>query len=190
MQRIILKYSNLFKLIYSLHNVFTSWILNLPPKIRIKHSLLRNIVFLHTPSSKSLEKQQRDTLLSDRLEIRELGIYFAKEPHRPQIADSHVYLEVINFCGSQPCSTSREQRYYGLIDLKPRTSVRNLFKILQRGNSDDSIISEHKIVNWYLQKRSFYSIQLFLDKRQNLGFEDHHYMQKMFLFKDAIDEPK
>ena len=54
-----------------------------------------------------------------------------KNPHRPQVANSPLYLEVINFCGSQPCSASREQRYYGLIQLKPRTSIRKLFKILQ-----------------------------------------------------------
>ena len=130
-KHIILKYYNLFKLIYSIHNVFTRCIINFPPKIQTKHSLLRITVFLHTSSSKSLEKQQRDTLLSDRLEIKGLGIYFAKDPHRPQVANSPAYIEVINFCGSQPCFPSREQRYYGLFELKPRTSVRKLFKIQQ-----------------------------------------------------------
>ena len=76
--------------------------------------------------TRALEERQRDTLLSDRLEIEGLGIYFAKEPHRPQVTNSPVYIEVINFCESQPCSPSREQRYYGLIELEPRTSVRKL----------------------------------------------------------------
>ena len=53
-----------------------------------------------------------------------------KNSHRPQVANSPAYIEVINFCGSQPCSPSREQRYYGLIELKPRTPVRKFFKIL------------------------------------------------------------
>ena len=122
-----------FKPIYSLLNIFTSLKKN---KLSLedtkkKRSLGRIIVFLHTPSNKSLAKQQRDTLVSDCLEIKELGIYFAKEPHRPQAANSPAYLEVINFCGSQPCSPSREQRYYGLIELKPRTSIRKFFKNLQ-----------------------------------------------------------
>ena len=78
-----LKYSNLFKLNYSFHNVFTRWIIHFPPKIQTKLSLLRIIVSLLTSSSKSLEKQQRDTLLSDRLEIKGLGIYFAKESPPP-----------------------------------------------------------------------------------------------------------
>ena len=43
------------------------------------------------------EKQQRDTLLSDRLEIERLGIYFAKGPHRPQVTKLLVSIEVINF---------------------------------------------------------------------------------------------
>ena len=42
-----------------------------------------------------------------------------------------MYIEVINFCGSQPCSPSREPRYYGLIELKPRTPDRKLNNILQ-----------------------------------------------------------
>ena len=82
---------------------------------------MRIIVFLTPQSNKSLEKQQRDTLLSNRLEIEWLGIHFAKEPHRPQVTNSPVYIEVINFCGSQPCFPSRKQRYHGLIELKPRT---------------------------------------------------------------------
>ena len=47
--------------------------------------------------TKALEKQQRDTLLSNSLEIEGLSIYFAKEPHRPQVTNSLVYIEVINF---------------------------------------------------------------------------------------------
>ena len=73
-----------FKPIYSLLNIFTSLKkINFPSKIQKKPSSLRIIVFLHTPSNKSLEKQQRDTLVSDRLEIKELGIYFAKESPPP-----------------------------------------------------------------------------------------------------------
>ena len=89
------------------------------------------IVFVPPQSSKSLRKTATRHLLSYRLEIKGLGIYFAKDPYRPQVSNSPVYIEVINFCGSQPCSPSREQRYYGLIELKPRTYVRRLFKILQ-----------------------------------------------------------
>ena len=73
-----------FKPIYSLLNIFTSLKkINFPSKIPIKPSLWRIIVFLHTPSNKSLAKQQRDTLVSDCLEIKELGIYFAKESPPP-----------------------------------------------------------------------------------------------------------
>ena len=81
MQHIIVKYSNLFKLIYSIH----IYPLNstLSSKYSNKHSLLQIIVSLHTLSSKSLEKQQRDTLLSDRLEIKGLGICIAKESPTP-----------------------------------------------------------------------------------------------------------
>ena len=88
------------------------------------------------------EKQQRVTLLSDRLKIEGLGIYFAKEPLRSQVTNSLVYIEVINFCGSQPCSPSCEQRYYGLIKLEPRTSVfsKLFFKILQL-----SLFSAHSL---------------------------------------------
>ena len=89
---------------------------------------MRIIVFLTPQSNKSLEKQQRDTLLSNRSEIEGLGIYFAKEPHRPQVTNSPVYIEVIIFCGSQPCFPSRKQRYYGLIELKPRTSRSKAFQ--------------------------------------------------------------
>ena len=84
------------------------------------------MVFIPPQSSKSLRKQQRHNLLSDRSEIKGLGIYFAKDRHHPQVTKSLVYIEVINFCGSQPCFPSRGQRYYGLIELEPRTSVRKL----------------------------------------------------------------
>ena len=73
-----------FKPIYSLLDIFTSLKkINFPSKIPIKTSLWRIIVFLHTPSNKSLEKQQRDTLVSDCLEIKGLGIDFAKESPPP-----------------------------------------------------------------------------------------------------------
>ena len=52
--------------------------------------------FLLNPT-RALEKQQRDTLLSNSLEIEGLGIYFAKEPHQPQVTNSVVYIEVIIF---------------------------------------------------------------------------------------------
>ena len=52
-----------------------------------------------------------------------LGIYFAKEPHRPDVTNSLVYIEVMNFYGSQPCYASRERQYYGLIELEYRAFV-------------------------------------------------------------------
>ena len=77
------------------------------------------------------EKQQRDSLLSNGLEIEGLGIYFAKEFHRPHVTNSLLYIEVMNFCGSQQCSPSREQRYCGLIELENKTFVRKFTKSLQ-----------------------------------------------------------
>ena len=52
------------------------------------------------------------------------SIGFAIERHRPHLTNSIVYSEVIKFCGSQPCSSSREQRYYGLIELEHSTAGR------------------------------------------------------------------
>ena len=101
-----------------------------PDLQQLKFSL-RTVVFLINPT-RAAEKQQRDTLLSNSLESEGLGIYFAKEPHRPQVTNSFVYNEVINFCGSQPCSPSREHWYYGFIELEHRTFVRKLIKILQQ----------------------------------------------------------
>ena len=76
--------------------------------------------------TRALGKQQQDTLLSNHLEIEGLGIYFAKEPYRPRVINSLVYLEVRKLCGPQPCSPSCEQRYYGLYELKLRTPIRKL----------------------------------------------------------------
>ena len=101
--------------------------------------MLRFIVSFPLNQTRALEKQQRDTLLSDRLQIEELGIYFAKEPRRPQGTSSFVYIEVINFCGPQPCSPSREQRYYGLFELEPRTSVRNIFQNSTKSHKDFAV---------------------------------------------------
>ena len=39
-----------------------------------------------------------------------------------------MYIEVIKICGSQPCFPSREQRYYGLIELKPKNSRSEVFQ--------------------------------------------------------------
>ena len=129
---IYLKYLNLFIHFWTYLPVWRKKN-NFPSKIPIEPSSLRIIVFLHTPSNKSLEKQQRDTLLSDRLEIKGLGIYFAKESPPPSSRKfTSVPWGYKFFCGSQPCSPSREQRYYGLIELRPRISVRKLLKILQK----------------------------------------------------------
>ena len=68
-----LYYLEVFKHIYSLLNVFTH-LNKFHTKIQLKPSLLRIIVFLPPQTSRSLEKQQRDTLLSDRLEIKGLVI--------------------------------------------------------------------------------------------------------------------
>ena len=126
-------YFEAFKPIYSLPNVFTHSNKEISYKGSIKNFLCCELLFfLPHQSNKSLrKKQQRDTLLSDCLEIKGLGIRFAKESHHPQVTNSPVYIEVINFCGSQPCFPSREQRYYGLIELKPRSPVRKFFKFLQ-----------------------------------------------------------
>ena len=99
-------------------------------------SLIKNFSYCELLFSSSIlkeppEKQQRDNLLSNSSEIEGFGIYFATEPHRPHITNSLVYIEVITFCGSQPCSPSREQRYYGLIELEHRFFVRKLIKVLQ-----------------------------------------------------------
>ena len=116
--------------IYSLHNVFACLNIETPCKNSIKNLLCCESLFSFLLNqTRALEKQLRDNLVSDRLESERLGIYFAKEPHRPQVTNSPVYIEVIKFCGSQPCSPSREQRYYGLIELKPKTPVKTLFKI-------------------------------------------------------------
>ena len=110
-----------------------AWITKHPTKIELKTFFVAKLLFSFLLNqTRALEKQQRDTLLSDRLEIEGLGVYFAKKPHRPQVTNSLVYIEVIKFCGSQPCSPSREQRFYGLIELEPRTSVRKLFNILHK----------------------------------------------------------
>ena len=101
-----------------------------PDFLQLKVSFLRIIVFFLNPK-RAPEKQKRDTLLSNSLEIEGLGIYFAKEPHRPHVTKSLLYIEVKNFCGSQPCSPSREQRYYGIIELEHKTFVRKPTKILQ-----------------------------------------------------------
>ena len=130
-----------FTHIYPLHNVFTCLNNKISNKDSIKNLLCCESLFSFLFNQpRALEKQRRDNLLSDRLEIEGLGIYFAKEPHHPQFTNSPMYIEVINFCGSQPCSTSRGQRYYGLIELGPRTSGRKIFKILQRPIVDEEWI--------------------------------------------------
>ena len=111
-----------------------AWITKFPTMIQLKNLLCCELLFSFLLNrTRALDKQQQDTLLSYRLEIEGSGIFFAKETHRPQVTNSPMYIEVINFCGSQPCSSSRGQRCYGIIELKPRTSVRKLFyiKILQ-----------------------------------------------------------
>ena len=125
----ILNANEEFKHDYSLLNVFTRVNNEIFQKDSIKILLCCELLFSFLLNqTRALENQQLDTLLSDRLELEGLNKYCAKEPHRPQVTNSPAYIEVINFCGSQPCSPSREQRYYGLIELEPRNSGRKLFQ--------------------------------------------------------------
>ena len=87
-----------FNHIYSLLNVFTRLNNEISYKDSIKNLLCCELLFSFLLNqTRALEKQQRDTLLSDRLEIEGLGIYFAKEPHRPQVTNSPVYIEDYKF---------------------------------------------------------------------------------------------
>ena len=87
-----------FTHIYSLLNIFTRLNSEISYKDSIKNLLCCELLFsFFLNQTRALEKQQRETLLSDRLESDGLGIYFAKEPHRPQVTYLIVYIEVINF---------------------------------------------------------------------------------------------
>ena len=87
-----------FEPIYSLLNVFTRLNNETSHKDSIKNLLCCDLLFSFLLNqARAQEKQQRDTLLSDRSEIKGLGIYFAREPYRPQVINSLVYIEVINF---------------------------------------------------------------------------------------------
>ena len=122
-------YFKAFKHIYSFLNVFIRLNNEISYKDSIKNLLCCELLFSFLLNqTRALEKQQRDTLLSNNLETEGLGIYFAKEPHRPEVTNSLVCIEALNFCVPQPCSPSREQRYYDLIELKPKISVRKLFQ--------------------------------------------------------------
>ena len=149
----LILFHNLFTfsraLYYRLYIIFT-WKIRIPTKkfpdfLQFKLSLLRTIVYLLN-LTRAPEKQQRDTLLSNSLEMEGLGIYFAKETHQPHVTNSVVYIEDINFCGSQPCSPSPGQRFYGLIEMEHRTSVWKLTKILQFSSIEAIIwvLSSHR----------------------------------------------
>ena len=55
---------------------------------------------------------------------------FKRRAYCPQVTISFVYIEFVSFCGSQLCSPSREQRFYGLIKVESKTSVWRPIKIL------------------------------------------------------------
>ena len=88
-----------FKHIFSLVNVFTLLNNEISFKDSIKTFFVSNYCFpsYSINQTRALEKQQRDTLLADHLEIEGLGIYFAEEPYRPQVTISPLYIEVLNF---------------------------------------------------------------------------------------------
>ena len=124
-------YLEQFTHVYSLHNVFTCLNNEISYKDSIKKpSLLRIIVFFPPQANKSPRKTATRHPVEQSFRNGRVRHIFCKRTRRPQVTNSLVYIEVINFCGSQPCSPSRGQRYYGLIELEPRTSVRKLFKIL------------------------------------------------------------
>ena len=109
-----------------------AWITKFPTKIQLKPSLLRINVFLPTQSNKSLRKTATRHPVERSFRNRRVRHIFCKRT--PTALKSQIHpckLRLKDFCGSQRCSPSREQRYYGLIELKPRTPVRKLFKIVQ-----------------------------------------------------------
>ena len=68
-----------------------------PDFLQLKISFFGTVAFFLLNLTRAPEKQQRDTLLINSLEIEAFGIYFVKEPHRPHVTNSLVYIEVINF---------------------------------------------------------------------------------------------
>ena len=90
--------------------------------------MLRIFVFFPTQSNKSPRKTAFKHPIEQSIKNRSVRYIFCKR--NPTTLKSQLHLCTLGltfFCGSQPFSTSREQRYYGLIELKPR----RLLKIQQ-----------------------------------------------------------
>ena len=98
------------------------------PSIEI--SLLRTITSFPPQSYKSPRKTATRRLIEQQFRNRRVRHILCERTPRPSRNEFTSIHWGYKFCGSQLCSPSREQRYYGLIELQRRTFVRKLVEIL------------------------------------------------------------